>query len=166
MESSPLIVFIAGWWEGITPFKGISQSLTKLGYATLTLALPSTGSKDGTFPNDVRIIRSVLESIIGAEQEVVLVMHSAGGIVGSEAIEGLSKSAMRKIGKKGGVTKLVYMAAGIFPIGKQLINPPFVELEVRHARMIVMQQRVSMADHTSRATSPFVKTHAKLVLMA
>lgn len=130
----PLVVFVAGWWEGISPFESISQTLTKFGYTNLTLALPSTGTINGTFTNDVRIVRSVLESIVRADQEVVLVMHSAGGIVGSAAIEGLGKSAREANGMKGGILKLVYLSAGIFPVGAQLSNPPFVEVEVRDAQ--------------------------------
>jgi hypothetical protein len=44
-------------------------------------------------------------------------MHAGGGIIGSIAMEGLTKIARQKLNKTGGVTKLVYIAALLMYIG-------------------------------------------------
>lgn len=48
----------------------------------------------------------------------MLVMHSVGGLLASNAIEGMGLEARAKQGKKGGVKKLVYLAAGLLPEGE------------------------------------------------
>lgn len=59
-------------------------------------------------------------------------MHSAGGFLGSNAIEGWSLEGRNKEGKQGGVRKLVFLAAGILPEGATHTDPPFFEKDVSY----------------------------------
>lgn len=59
-------------------------------------------------------------------------MHSYGGAPGSEAVAGLSKKERQARGKKGGVVRLVYLAAMALEEGFELLRgertpAPFVE---------------------------------------
>lgn len=55
---------------------------------------------------------------------MILVMHSYGGMVGTEAVtEEMSKIYRRKKGLKGGVVKLLYMAAFLLRKGESLATP-------------------------------------------
>lgn len=58
-----------------------------------------------------------------------MVMHSVGGILGSNAIEGLRLNA-RGV-KEGGVVKLVFLTAAVFPEGFKHGPLPFMEFDVR-----------------------------------
>ncbi|KAF7376319.1 AB hydrolase-1 domain-containing protein [Mycena sanguinolenta] len=57
---------------------------------------------------DVANLRRILEELVNEQQkEVVLVCHSYGGVVGSQSVNGLEKSAARK----GGILKVVFLSA-------------------------------------------------------
>jgi len=53
-------------------------------------------------------------------KDVILVMHSYGGIAGSDGLKGLSSLERQKLGKKGGVKALVYLCAFVLPEGISL----------------------------------------------
>lgn len=76
--------------------------------------------------DDEAAIHSVVKKLIEEETDVVMVLHSAGGFLGSAAIEGLG----RKEGRKGGVVKLVFLCAGIAKVGHEHKPLPFMDLEV------------------------------------
>lgn len=77
--------------------------------------------------------------LLAEGKEVVLLMHSFGGVYGGASVEGLSKAERSSVGEKGGVVALCYMAAAIVPsgmstlermgVGEELL--PWVELDVR-----------------------------------
>ncbi|KUJ08555.1 alpha/beta-hydrolase [Mollisia scopiformis] len=125
----PTIVFIPGIWEGPTVFTGVSNTVSSLGFQTQAVSLPSTGSRSPGNPSmkdDEAAIRAVVKKLVEEEEkEVLMVMHSAGGFLGSAAIEGLG----RKEGRKGGVVKLVFLCAGIAEVGHFHAALPFMDLE-------------------------------------
>ncbi len=79
--------------------------------------------------DDENAIRAVTQKLVEEEEkEVVLVMHSAGGFLGSAAIEGLSRQEREGKGKRrGGVTKLIFLCAGIAPVGHVHGDLPFMD---------------------------------------
>jgi hypothetical protein len=54
--------------------------------------------------------------------DVVVVVHSAGGVTGSEATKNLSKPERENAGKKGGVVRMVYLCAFAAPEGVGVYN--------------------------------------------
>jgi pimeloyl-ACP methyl ester carboxylesterase len=119
--TKPTIIFIPGAWVGPKPYEGVSQTLQIHGYPTLTIPLTSTGKSAPNAPSmhdDIAALRIALLPHVEAEKEIVLVMHSLGGLLGSNAIEGMGIEARAKEGKKGGIKRLVYLAAGILPEGE------------------------------------------------
>jgi hypothetical protein len=80
--------------------------------------------------DDITAIRMHVAKLVEVGQEVVLVLHSAAGVLGSSAIEDLELSKWLAAGKKGGVTKIVFLAAGIGPEGLTHSSPPFVQVNV------------------------------------
>ncbi|CZR53887.1 uncharacterized protein PAC_03769 [Phialocephala subalpina] len=131
---NPTILFVPGLWEGPTVFQQVISSLTSLGYPTRTAPLLSTGT---SFPNnpsmkdDQTSIRSVVRHLVEEqEKEIIMVMHSAGGFLGSGAIEGLGRKSREAERKSGGVRKLVFLAAGIAPVGHTHVDLPFMDIEV------------------------------------
>ena len=82
--------------------------------------------------DDIAAIRSSIEkTVVTHETDVVMVLHSAGGFLGSNALQGLSAKARREQGLKGGVLGIVFLTAAVFPEGFRHGDLPFAEVKVR-----------------------------------
>ena len=132
---APTIIFVPGFWEGPEPFEIVSRLLTDKGFQTMTCTLPSTGTTSPGNPgmhDDIAAIRSSIEkTVVTHETDVVMVLHSAGGFLGSNASQGLSAKARREQGLKGGVLGIVFLTAAVFPEGFRHGDLPFAEVKVR-----------------------------------
>ena len=96
--------------------------------------------------DDANIVRSEIVKLVEDEgKEVVVVMHSYGGVVGSQACEGLGRVQRQQKGLAGGVIRLYYMCAFVLPAGQSLDGmlggpPPFIVTTVRYdSRAILLQ---------------------------
>lgn len=128
----PTIVFVPGFWEGSAPFEKISSILQGYGFPTEIAALISTGKISPGNPNmldDIAAIRSAVRKLVESGQEVIMVMHSGGGFLGSNAIEGLGMMARGEA--KGCVTKLIFVAAALYLEGFQHKPLPFFAINVQ-----------------------------------
>jgi hypothetical protein len=96
MSEKPHIVLIPGAWHTGACYHIIIPLLEDAGYATTALTLPSVG----------------------------VVMHSYGGIPGSDAMKGLGRAERSGKGLKGGVVALVYICAWMLPEGKCVADYP------------------------------------------
>jgi hypothetical protein len=67
--------------------------------------------------DDIASIHEHVSKLVGAGKYVVLVVHSISGLLGPNAIEGLEASKRKANGSTGGVTHIVFLAAGIAPEG-------------------------------------------------
>lgn len=92
----------------------------KAGFSAITPALPSSASDPPTpdWSKDVETIRNTVFSLV-QEHDVVVVMHSFSGMTGGTALEGLDKQVCLSRGLKGGVVRLIYIAAFLVPEGFQ-----------------------------------------------
>lgn len=129
---APTILFVPGLWEGPTVFNAVSSLLTAAGFKTETAVLPSTGATSPGNPgmkDDIASIRNHLQGLVSeGEEDVVLVLHSAGGFLGSEAMQGLSKKD--RLEGKGGVIGIVFLAGAVFPEGYEHQPLPFAVVDV------------------------------------
>ncbi|KAJ5702713.1 hypothetical protein N7488_010261 [Penicillium malachiteum] len=129
---APTILFVPGSWEGPKPFEPISTLLSAQGFITETAVIPSTGTVSPGNPNykdDVLAVQEHIQSIVSRDEEVLLVLHSAGGFTGSEAMEGLSKKDLVAQGSKGGVIGILFIAGAVFPVGHHHAPLPFGRYE-------------------------------------
>jgi alpha-beta hydrolase superfamily lysophospholipase len=127
------IVFVPGIWEGTAPFADVTEQLSSQGYTVQMAKLVSTGTVSPGNPSiedDAAAIRAVIEKLTSASQDIVLVLHSAGGFLGSMAIEGLTHKAFQSKGLKGGVAKIVFITGAILPEGTTHTLPPFAYHDV------------------------------------
>ncbi|KAI1433670.1 Alpha/beta hydrolase fold-1 [Xylaria sp. CBS 124048] len=133
-QKKPIIVCVPGAWCMPEIYTPTTDILAKAGYTCLTVALPGVGfeqrspeDKAGPKPvpglqDDASAVREVVLSQLDAGHDVVLVCHSYGGVVGSEAVRGLDR-ASRGNGNgngTGAVIHLVYIAAIIVDVGGQV----------------------------------------------
>ncbi|KAB8213023.1 alpha/beta-hydrolase [Aspergillus novoparasiticus] len=121
----PLVVLVPGAWHKPTCFKQLQHELRTLGLPSATVAHPSVGSSSvplKTLTDDVASPRHTLENISDNGDEIVLLMHSYGGVVGSAAAKDLSISQRRAQGKSGGILMMIYLAAFALPAGTSLFE--------------------------------------------
>lgn len=130
--SKPVIVLVTGAWHVPHHYQLLSNRLRHQGYVVqcpLLMTNNNARPPNMTLDDDVKQIRDMAVQVLDTGRDIVALMHSYGGVVGSNAFAGLG-AADRK--KGGHVKALVYMAAfipleneslaGIF--GGQL--PPFL----------------------------------------
>lgn len=128
--SKPSIILIPGLWSPAAVYDAVMTSLQSPphSYPVSCVPLLATGQvypNSGKVADDVAHIRSQLEPFLEDGKEFILVMHSGGALVGSNAIQGMGVEARKKKGKEGGIRKLVYLAGALFPEGTMHPDLPF-----------------------------------------
>ena len=117
----PTILFVPGAWHPPTCFRHVIAELNRLSYPTMTVDHPSRGISDppkGLY-DDIANIRSTLDKLVNHEgKDVVLAIHSYGGIPASASIDGFEKASRK--GRLGGVIHMVWLSAFIVPTGGSL----------------------------------------------
>ena len=129
----PTVLCVPGFWEGVEPFQQVASLLSAKNIAVATSALRSTGTSSPGNPSmhdDIATIPSSVETLTAEDKEIVMVLHSAGGFLGSNAIEGLTAKARTAKGLKGGVVGIVFLTGAIFPVGYKHQPLPFAEFRV------------------------------------
>ncbi|KAF2234936.1 alpha/beta-hydrolase [Viridothelium virens] len=134
MASKPTILLIHGAWHDVSCWDRVRAQLSALSYPTATVALVSPGSKPAVKSHleDVAVVRKELEHLIEKNgKDVVLVMHSYGGLAGAGAVEGLEKVRRNAAGEQGGVVAAVFIAAFLVDKGQSLLGqfpqkPPYL----------------------------------------
>jgi pimeloyl-ACP methyl ester carboxylesterase len=118
--SKPVFVLLHGAWHTPTCWDRVVAVLDKSGYSAVTPALPSSGSNPPTpdWSLDIETIRATVYDLV-QENDIVVVMHSFSGMTGGTALHGLDKQACLLKGLKGGVVRLIYIAAFLVPEGFQ-----------------------------------------------
>lgn len=106
-------VLVTGAWHTPSCFDPLAKLLREAGYEVVSKKHPSVGGNPpvASFDPDVEVIRQPIEEEADKGQNVILLMHSYGGVPGTEACKGLDKNTRARGGKKGGVTRLIYCTA-------------------------------------------------------
>lgn len=135
-SSKPTLLFVHGAWHDVRCWNDIRHELESLGYPTVAPSLISMEQKPAVKSHlaDVAIVRKELETLVDAGKDVILVMHSYGGMAGGGAVEGLKTRLSANA--KGGVKAAVFLAAFLTPKGKSLLgmfeggSPPYLDVHV------------------------------------
>ena len=123
--SKPTFIFVPGAWHAPSCFSLVTDRLSKQGYTSHGLSLPSVGANPGLqdFGADVDALRDLINGCIAADEDIVVVLWSYAGVVGSEAILPTMLKRFREAeGTKGGVVHVVYLAAFLLPVGEAVVT--------------------------------------------
>lgn len=129
MSTKPTFVFVPGAFHGPTCFDQIREYLTKAGYQSEAVATVSPNSEPPTTSHDadVEAITSVITPILDKGEDVILVMHSFGGTIGSEAAGKIHQtvpySGTTGSGGKGKILRLIYVTAWVTFENEGSTNP-------------------------------------------
>ncbi|KAI1869004.1 hypothetical protein JX265_006983 [Neoarthrinium moseri] len=118
--SKPVFVLLHGAWHTPKCWDRLIAELDGLGYRSVAPALPSSNA-DPLPPDwlaDVETIRETVSALVN-EHDTVIVTHSFSGMTGGTALKGLDKQTCASQGLKGGVIRLIYIAAFLVPEGFQ-----------------------------------------------
>jgi len=107
--TKPVIVIVPGAWHQAIHYQLLTDRLQQAGYDVHALTLPCTGEnpRPDVWQDDIAHIRGTVERASDSGRDVVVVMHSRGGLPGGDAVEGMSKADREQQGRAGGVVHLV-----------------------------------------------------------
>lgn len=121
----PTIFLVHGGWHTPAHYEPLLRILRAHNYPVATIDLPTCAHPDSaskTIYDDIRAITSAIAAIADAGADVIVLMHSYGGFVGSDGVWGLGKVEREKEGRRGGVVKMVYVAAAVAEKGTKLVD--------------------------------------------
>jgi pimeloyl-ACP methyl ester carboxylesterase len=124
----PTIVLVHGAWHQPANYQTFIDALSSAGFSVLTPRLPSctndyTTPPSVSVPEDVAVIKTVLMERVNAGEDVLLLMHSYGGLVGTEAVTAdLLRTTRAARGQPGGVIHLLYLCAYVLEPGTSIID--------------------------------------------
>ncbi|KAF5022535.1 hypothetical protein F66182_5437 [Fusarium sp. NRRL 66182] len=136
---NPTVLAVPGAWHTVESFEPLKKIFTARDYDFVSQNAPGVADKDSSALRDAESLRSkLLGPLIDAGKDVIVLMHSYGGIYGSQAVQGLSKREREQAGKQGGVVALIYVSAVTPVVGKTTLDmmgtdarnlPPWVHHE-------------------------------------
>ncbi|RGP64202.1 hypothetical protein FSPOR_8021 [Fusarium sporotrichioides] len=108
----PTILAVPGAWHTVESFDTVKKIFTDRSFDFVSQNAPGLVDAKATVLSDASSLRTnLLEPLVEAGKDVIVLMHSYGGMYGSQAVQGLSKSEREQSGKQGGVISLVYVSA-------------------------------------------------------
>ena len=145
-STKPMVLVIPGAWHPPIAYAPILDALGISALDADVATLPSFNPRDHFTPActaDAKAVREKILSLLDdATRDVLLLIHSYGGIPAGGAAHGLSKRARAREGKTTGVVGLIYMAAFVVPEGQTLKDflggrhaPYVVQNSVRHSTL-------------------------------
>lgn len=122
----PTVLIVHGSWHTPSHYHPLIHALTAKGFPTICPPHPSCSNElplTASLVEDVANIRAIALDLISHGHSIIAIMHSYGGVVGTEALAGLSSHSRAAKGDTGGVTALIYMTSFLIPIGASLDTP-------------------------------------------
>jgi len=125
----PTIVVVQGSFQTPLVYETLENGLRSRGFPVAHPALPSCSNTDSpefpsvTLADDALAVELSVTQLVEDRKTVILVMHSYGGLVGSEAIpEELSYLNRQSRNLKGGVIHLFFFSAFLIEAGKSVLD--------------------------------------------
>lgn len=137
-NEKPTVLLVHGAWHNTSCWDPVRAELKKLSYPTEAVQLKSPGNAVKSHLEDTAVVRKALESlIVSGGKTVILVMHSYGGVAGTNAVHGLEAAARQEKGEKGGIIHCLFITAFLVPKGNSLIGmfpeaPPYLYPDVSY----------------------------------
>ncbi|KAH8901370.1 alpha/beta-hydrolase [Thozetella sp. PMI_491] len=114
MAAKPAVIIVAGAWHVPETYSKVTKALESAGYEVYVPLLPTmNGSRppNGDMLSDAECVRACAEKLADAGRQIIAIMHSYGGLPGTQGLHGLGFDTRAAKGLGGGVVRLVYMAA-------------------------------------------------------
>ena len=119
----PAIVLVHGAWHVPEHYSDFIQQLQQAGFGVFCPRLPTCDASKRLTADmfaDAQVVRSQVLSLIDQSREIVMLLHSYGGAVGTEAVKDLSRRERAAKGQQGGVIRLIYMCGFMLQVGESV----------------------------------------------
>ncbi|VUC21289.1 unnamed protein product [Clonostachys rosea] len=94
MASKPTFILVIGAWHTADTWGKVVSGLATQGYKSTAVTLPTTlGSASANYTDDVLAVKEAIVAETSQGRNVVVVVHSYGGAVGSSALRDLTKAS-------------------------------------------------------------------------
>ena len=120
-EVKPAIVLVHGAWHVPEHYSDFVQHLQQAGFEVCCPLLPTCDEAKRLTSDmftDAQIVRDKVISLADKSREVIMLLHSYGGVVGTEAAKDLSANERATRGLKGGIVHLIYMCGFMLQVGE------------------------------------------------
>jgi pimeloyl-ACP methyl ester carboxylesterase len=142
MTSKPAILLIPGSFSHAGMYYPLQDAIQAQGYECFVNNAPSASrnppEEPATLEDDAVFFRGLIEKLADQGKDVVVVAHSYGGIIATEAAKGAAKADRQASGKQGGIVKIVYLSAIVLPEGgsnlKDYGEPPEALVSIGEVR--------------------------------
>ncbi|PYH92043.1 alpha/beta-hydrolase [Aspergillus ellipticus CBS 707.79] len=123
--SKPTIVLVHGAWHTPPNYSRFISALQSRGFTVHCPHLPScsnTRPPTATYTDDVAVVRTLVQDLSQKGDRILMIMHSYGGAIGTDAIQDLDVPSRATAGLPGGVTHLLYLCAYMQPPGRSVFD--------------------------------------------
>jgi pimeloyl-ACP methyl ester carboxylesterase len=123
--TKPILVFVHGAWHSPECWSRVTPILEAEGYKCIAIDLPTTyGDPSVSLGDDVKVTRDAIEAETTEGRNVVVIVHSYGGLVGQSAIKGLARPKEGVVSERaaGYIIGLVVIASGYIQTGKSFVD--------------------------------------------
>lgn len=124
-STKPTLLLVHGGWQVPEGYKKLTDALRAAGYEVhipRLLSMNQSRPPNADLATDTDLIRSYATSLIEAGRTIVVLMHSYGGQVGTNALYGLSCTSRESKGQHGGISHLIYLTAFASSEGKSMTD--------------------------------------------
>lgn len=157
---NPTLVFAPGAWYPRTAFTPLIDTLAQ-DYTCHTISFPSIQQATNVhdLSLDVAAVRDLVEPLVAAGKNIVLVVHSWAGLPVNSALEGLSAAERARDGKTGGVVKICFIAAFVPVVGESVLDavagdvPEWWIVDVSLSNLCGVDERLTMQDESKTVTT-------------
>lgn len=129
MRRRPTLIFVPGAWHKPSCYNKIIHLLqSKHAIKCIGVTLPSTqNDPEATSKDDIDAARAAIVAETSLRRDVIVIVHSYGGMVGNSAIKGLTppKPTAGKPNGQGYVQGLILIASGFTITGLAFMDPFF-----------------------------------------
>jgi pimeloyl-ACP methyl ester carboxylesterase len=130
MSNKPTCVFVPGAWHLPAYFNPLIRYLSSHGYSSVAVSLPGVNSSPAltSIQPNVSAVAAALTPLLDDGSDVVVVMHSYGGMVGTNVVGKVvaelagGDGAHGKRKQPGKLRRLIYVAAYLPLEGQTLSN--------------------------------------------
>ncbi|KAH7402175.1 Alpha/beta hydrolase fold-1 [Phaeosphaeria sp. MPI-PUGE-AT-0046c] len=141
----PIVLISHGSWHTPAHYHPLIHALTANGFPTICPPHPSCSNEvplTASLADDIASIRTTALDLISRGHTIICIMHSYGGLVGTEGLAGLGFHERAARHESGGVIALIYMASFMVPVGASLDTPlgdrpPPIVLELENGTRVM-----------------------------
>lgn len=142
MAPKPSILIVPGSFTIAAMYFPLQDLLVSRGYEAFVNTLPSAsrGAPElpATLSDDAEFFTQIIAKVADQGKDIIILAHSYGGLVASEASRDQSKSQRTARGQEGGIVRIIFLSAVVLKEGESLFGnqgrPPATVLQTDEVR--------------------------------